>query len=288
LLRLECSIPATNVATDDLWLAVGEIAVLGQPVDRYGQPYANPRTTHWLASEIVEDLLGRLLTFCEGVTADIDTTTAEIDQLAYLDAATPAQVFDDLSLHEPDFYWGIGSTGTNGKHRFWYRAWPTTPRYEISTKDGYSAPGGEADLCNRIAINWTDTKGSTQTTIVTSTVPALGTRVRDAEPVTLPVGLGSLAGAQRVGELVLASKASPPKAATAVVRRPVVDHLRGCMVNLWEIEPGYLVRVRETGDDLRLTEMEYADADVAATLTLGTPVRSTDQLIADVSRKVSA
>jgi hypothetical protein len=43
------------------------------------------------------------------------------------------------------------------------------------------------------------------------------------------------------------------------VRRPIVDQLTGNMVMPWEIEPGYLCRVRETGDDLRITQVDYDD-----------------------------
>jgi hypothetical protein len=40
----------------------------------------------------------------------------------------------------------------------------------------------------------------------------------------------------------------------------------------WEIEPGYLCRVRETGDDLRITQVDYDDDSCSMLLTLGTPV----------------
>ena len=80
--------------------------------------------------------------------------------------------------------------------------------------------------------------------------------------------------------MVLAAKATPPKAARAVVRRPILDRQTGAMVMPWEIEPGYVVSVRETGDLLRLTEMDYDDDAVATTLTLGTPQRTIEQMLA--------
>lgn len=289
---------ATTVATDSVWGCFGEVAIRGHLVDRFGAlrpmsttahvvyaSIADPITDHILASEVAEDLLGRILTMCDPATAVLDESTAPINQITYPDGATAAQVLDDLTLFEPDFLWEIGATGAGGLHRFAYRAWPTTARYEISVKDGYNAPGGEVDLCNRIAVYWTNPKGAKRTTVVTQTVDALGTRTRDAESVTLPDGLGSAANALRIGQQILATKATPPKAATATVRRPIMDTQTGSLVEPWEIVPGHLVRVRETGDLLRLTEMEYEDVSCSATLTLGAPVRTVEQLVAALGRK---
>lgn len=235
------------------------------------------------AHEVVNHLLGALLPMYDGAGATVATTTTLIEQLTYHDGTTPRRVLDDLPLFEPDYLWEVLESNAAGKHRFNYRAWPTTARYEVSTRDGYTAPGGDADLCNRIVVYWTDAEGSRQSTTVTSVVPALGTRVRDATPVTLPAGLGVAADAQRAGEMVLGQKGTPPRAARVTVGRPILDHLKGRMVMPWEIEPGYLVRVRETGENLRLTEMTYSDERVSADLTLGSPLLSMEQIIGRVA-----
>lgn len=282
---------ATSVADDNTWSFFTALSMLGRRMDRYGVLVTGVTgmisNIYTRADWVVEDLLGRLLTMCDPDTATIDATTAQIDQLAYHESVSAATVLDDLELHEPDFLWEVLETGANGLHRFNYRAWPTTTaRYEISTGDGYSAPGGDTDLCNRIAVNWTDAKGVPQVTIRTSTVAALDDAgiVRDADPVTLPQGRGSLANATRIGDQILTSLASPAKAATAVVQRPLMDCQTGRLVMPWEIQAGYLVRVRETDDLLRLTELEYADADRSSTLTLGTPVLSLEQRVARLAR----
>lgn len=304
----------TNVATDDVWTGLGEVAIYGHLLDRYGtkktmstaahitlgSTAVNPAVDAYiLASEIAEDLLGRILTGCDPLSATIDTTAVHIDQLAYLDGATPAQVFGDLTQLEPDFYWGIGETLPNGLHRFWYRARPTVARYEVSTKDTYRAPGGDFELCNRIAVYWTDSKGTKQTTIVGNYVEALGNkspisagaldptftgRIKDAEAITLPDGRGSSANAQRIGEQALAARAEAPKAATAIVDHPILNHETGKLEMPWELEPGGLVRVRETGDLLWCTETEYVDPDGATTLTLGEPVLDDSQRIARLEK----
>jgi hypothetical protein len=277
---------ATNIATDSVWTYVSDVWVRQLLVTKEGAQIVGAGTyadSFVYAHQVVADLVGRVLPLIDPTASTVAATTFQINQLAYHDGARAAEVLEHLSLYEPDMLWEVLHSTAAG-HIFNYRTWPTTPRYEISTRDGYSAPGGEVDLCNRIAVYWTDRSGSKRTTVVTSTVPELGSRVRDAEAVTLPDGLGSTANAQRIGEQILASKNQPPKAARATVRRPIMDLLRGAVVLPWEIEPGYVVRVRETGDELRLTEVEYTDEDCSAALTLGTPLMSFDQMLAGLER----
>ena len=241
------------------------------------------------AHQVAADLVGRVLTLCDPLASTVETTTtAEIDQLAYPEGARPQQVLEELARFEPDYLWEILGSTDRG-YVFNYRAWPTEWRYLISVKDGYEATGGENDLCNRIAVYWTDESGNRQTTIVTADVPELGGdpadvgfagRIRDADPITLEDGRGSEANALRIGQQALELKANPPLAARALVARPIMDRLRGSMVMPWEIESGYLVRVLETGEDLRLTELSYDDEAASAELTLGTPARSFEELLA--------
>jgi hypothetical protein len=293
-IRLRRSGLPTNVADDDTWTAVVDLSVVGQRMDRYGDLLLGAAglvsADSVLAHHVVEDLLGRLLTFCDPSTALIEATTWEIDQLAFPNGEKAATVLGALDLWEPDMLWEIGAAGPNGLHQFNYRAWPTEARYEVSVKDGWRQTGGDVDLCNRILVSWTDANDKTQTTTVTADdlglvgiglpVDALGTRVKDADPITLPDGFGSEANAIRIGGEILRDKIQPPKAGTAVVRRPITDRLTGCQVMPWELEPGYVVRVRETGDELRCTQVEYTDDDVASTLTLGRPQLTEQQRVA--------
>ncbi|UIU47058.1 hypothetical protein [Microcystis phage MinS1] len=301
-LRLRRTGGATNVIDDDTWSWFHDVRVLGRRMNRHGQLVTGLGTgataderaedgmaanDHVRASWVVADLLGRVLTQVDAVAAVIEPTTAEIDQLVYRDGAKARQVLDDLQLFEPDMLWEILESGPSG-YRFTYRRWATAERYVISTRDGYRAPGADTDLCNRIAIYWDDAKGNRQTTIVTASseqYPSLMAlevigRVKDADPITLPAGRGSEANAQLIGQQILAEKAGAPKAATATVRRRVLDLYTGAYVWPWQILPGHLVRVQETGDLQRLTEVEYDDAAGASTLTLGTPVLTEDQRIA--------
>lgn len=280
---------ATNVADDATWSWLTDVAVVGRRMDRYGTLLSGATeiisNTYVRADWIVEDLLGRILTMADPVLSTVEAATFQIDQLAYPDGATAQRVLEDLGLYEPDMLWEFLHSTPRGV-LFRYRRWPTTTRYEISVDDGYEAPGGEADQRNRIKVYWTDAAGRAQSVTVTSDVPALGSRIIDADSVTLPEGLGSETNAIRVGQEILASKASPPKAAQATVDRRIRDRLTGHDVWPWEIEPGYMVRVRETGDLLRLTEVRYEDSSVSASLTLGEPALSDEQRLARLQREV--
>jgi len=275
---------ATNVSTssDTLWLGWLIKGILGTLLDADGTENAPARVDYLLAHEVVGDAVNRFLAGVVDVNrVSIDTGTSyQIDQLAYADPVRLQQIIDDLAVYEPDYTWEITPSGGNGLVGFAYRPWGTTPRYVISTKDGYQRTGSDADLCNRVVVSWADETGKPQSLTVSSSVPALGSRVRYADPVTLPDGQGSSANAQRVGEAVLAAASQPPRSATATIARRILDLQTGRMIEPYDIEPGYLVRVRETGDDLRLTEMSYSHDDLAAQLTLGDPVYDNDQIIA--------
>jgi hypothetical protein len=317
--RLRRTDGPTNIADDNTWTWWSNIAVLGRRVDRFGVLVTGAAgmisATHVRGDWVAEDLLGRVLTLCDPNGSTIEAASYLIDQLTYHDGATAADVLDDLAVFEPDMLWEILHS-TSAGYVFNYRSWPTTVRYELSTRDGYDAPGGDVDLCNRITVRWTDPKGLPQTKIVyaasspAATVGPLGPmgfpigavatvfspslkaledagRIRDAETVTLPDGRGSDANAQRAGEQVLAAKADPPKAATVTVRQPVTDLLRGGWAKPYDLQPGYLARVRETGDVLRVTEVEVDDEAGVAVLTLGEPVLTEEQRFARLTKVTS-
>lgn len=281
--------PATNVSGNDYWAGLGKVAILGTQVAINGTMIVLPRTTYVLASEVASDAVGRFLGIAdmiEGARVSIAATTHQIDQLAYPQAVQMQQVLDDLAIYEPDMTWELtpsrfGTRPKSGGFGFHYREWDDdNPRYEISTRDGFNQPGGTFNLCNRVAVSWTDAAGRSFVTIVSSIVPALGTRVRDAPPAQLPAGQGSAANAVRFGQSILGALATPPQSGTAVVGRKIYDRYQGRLVNPWEIEPGYTVLVRETEQVLRMTEMSYDHDQLAATLVLGDPVYTTEQQVA--------
>lgn len=278
---------ATNVADDDHWAHFEGLRVLGRRMEVDGSLVTGAiNDTHVLASWVVADVFGRMLRLvCDPTSAVIDVTTELIDQLVYRQPVTCKTVLDDMVETEPDFRWGIGPRNPAGLHSFEWRAWTSEPRYEITTRDGYSAPGGDQDQCNRIVVRWTE-NGLPRSKPYSQTVTDLGSRVRHADPIDLPEGRGSEGNADIIGPAVLAATASPSKSATATVARPIVDRLTGRMVNPREIQPGWPVAVRDTGDVLRLTEVtvNVDDSGERAQLTLGTPFLTQAQRIARLAK----
>lgn len=286
---------ATNVATDTVW-TWWKPTVFGRTKSRAGfdrngwhGTVADGGST--FAYFVVEDVHGRLLlNACDPDLAVIDLPVppdgTAITQLAYRDPVHAATILDDLTLWEPDLLWAIDAPATmTGRHRFRCVLWPTTPRYTITSRHGFKRTARETDYANRITVSWSDESGRRQSVVVTSTVPELGTRTRDADPIELPDGVGSSVDAVRIGTETLAALNREPRAGTGVIDAPLLDMTTGLMVEAYEIEPGSVALVQETGDVLRLTEMTY-DADAgAASITLGEPAMTLDQRVQRLARR---
>lgn len=293
-IRLRRTKGATNIMTDRVWVGFATPVVVGNRLKLDGTRQLDSLTdlTVVKAQQVVRDVVRRMMPKVNPRLSLVENDgTYEIDQLCYPDPVRATGILEDLNLFEPDMLWLIGPSDAGGYHTFTYRAWDTTPRYEISVADGYEAPGGEIELCNRLVVGWVGPKGQKRSTEVTQYVAELGgspatagAEIRDADKIELDESVSSRANALRIGEQVLRLKNHPPKAATATIVRPVYDSVAGRMVAPWEIEPGYLVRVRETGDDLRITEVEVNTEDMAAALTLGEPAPTQEQLIARLAK----
>lgn len=255
-----------------------------------------------LASDVVADLLGRLLPKFDGAGASIATTTHPIDQLVYPDGVDAMEVLDDLQLLEPAFTWeAYESNPATGKHRFSWRAWPTTVRYDADVDDGYDSTGSAVELYNAVMVRWKDQGGHVRTTRRTQIVPDLDAAglTREPKPIDLGDNLGSLANAQRVGDQFLAEHKFPPNAGKLVIARPVYDHLTGSTVMPWKILPGYLIRVagvlphvdalnpsgRDGATIFKIAAMEYDAGDAAAELELDSYPPTVTRALAELARR---
>lgn len=269
-----------TVADKSRWFRVWNLIARQVLKDKHGDNITTGYTANTVtADEAIRDMVGR------GMCPDLDpgkvtieTFDYAIDALSWLDGIKMGDALEELRTLEPKLTWQVYGDEAN------FGTWPTDPRYVISQRDGgVSHPGEDsASLADRIYVSWTDRRGRQRTTKVTD--PSIPVK-QEAEPITLPEGVGSEANAQRAGEKALELYNNPPKAGTAVVRRPILDLWTGVVVQPWEIMPGCLVLEQETGDEFRLTEVEYSDDDCAAVLTLGEPVRPLEAVIARLERK---
>ena len=296
-LRLDRGGATTVVASNTVWSEISGIVVRALLLTKAGVEITTGYTLNTvLASEVVADLLGRLLDQFDGANASIATTTYAIEQLAYPDGVTPAQVLDDLIALEGGHYWAAWEDTSTGKARFEWRAWPTTVAYEANTAGGFASPASAADLYNAVSVRWRDALGRIRRTRRTQTVAAL-TDAGLTREARLDLGddIGTQANAERAGDKFLAAHSSPPNAGELAVAEPILDVTVGRMVDPWLIRPGKLIRVRDvqprvdalnaTDRDgvsvFRVVAVDYDAARNEARLSLdSSPVRLEEMLAA--------
>lgn len=288
------------VTIDNAWGTYFSIVVRGLLKDVAGADIITGYSTNSvLASEVVKDLLGRLLTSFDGANAAVTTTTYAIEQLAYPDGVNAAKVLDDLLMFEPEYRWGAYESNDAGKNRFEFVAWPTAPRYEADITDGFDSPGSADGLYNAVRVRWRDEAGQIKSTRRTSTVAVLTAAGLTREAIVdMGDDLGNSANAVKAGDQFLAEHQLPPNAGRLTIARPVLDIVSGRVVMPWEIKAGELIRVRGlptrvdvinpalTRDGItvfRIVAVEYATATAAATLELDSYVPSTARTLAGAS-----
>ncbi len=289
---------ASTIPSDLYWAAVRDLRIQATRYTASGTELlaaADYTRDYVLASEVVADLLGRLLTAFDGSGATVATTTHQIDQLAYPDGVDAARVLEDLLALESGYTWRAWERNPAGKYRFEWVPVPSQVRYECDITDGYDSTGSSDGLYNRVTVLWRDSSGHIQSTERTATVPLLDAAglIRQGRT-DLGSSVGSLAAAQRAGDQWLADRRYPPNAGRLRIARPILDLQTGRMVMPWEIRPG-LIRVRgilprpdalnATARDgvttFRIRAAEYRVSDAAATLELDSYAPSTARALAD-------
>jgi hypothetical protein len=289
-LRLQQSGAATQVPDDGIWCIFAHFTVTTKLLDRTGTERSlavtgfNYHADYVLADEVVEDLLGRLLPEYDGRNATVATGTYQIDQMAYPDGVTPAQVLDDLMGFEGTYTYHVWeSNPDNDLFKFEWLLWPLTVRYEADIIDGFSAPASGNTIYNKVRVRYRDARGNVRTQGATATVPALTAAGFDRTAfIDLGDQVSSQANALRAGQQFLTEHAFPVNAGRLTVARRIVDLQTGRMVDPWEIRAGSLIRVRgvesypdalnRTGRDgltvFKIAATSYSAADASATLDL--------------------
>lgn len=234
--------------TDSTWAEYYDIAVRAVLKDSSGTDITSSgsyTTNHVLASEIVNDLIGRLLTKYEATS--VATTSTPIYQLAYPDGITPSDLLDDLMLLEPSYYWAAWESANtaSGKIRFEWKQWPSTVRYEASVNDGFDSVGSADGLYDKVRVRWVDQRGRPRTTSASQTVQELTDAGLTREAlIDLGSDTGSGNNATQAANQFLAEHASPRNGGTLTVAQKVMDLSQGWKVQPWEIRPGELIRVK--------------------------------------------
>lgn len=294
-LRLELRRPTGGATSaNEVWVAFESMAVVARMM-RLDGTYRDvsdlwdgtlplgPNHCKVTADWVVEDMVGRTdSTLFDKGASSVAAGSFLLDQLAFPDGATISEVLDGLGLVEPDLFWEVLGRTTTGGHVFRYRGWED--RYVIPRSAGtWTESGADVDLCNRVLVTWQTAAGRTKSLTVTADVPELGSRVRDAEPLGLPDGFGSVANAQKIGEALLSSRNAPPASGRFTAHRPIFDRVAGRMVEPWEVEPGWNATLEETGKTLRLTSTTFDDSSGEVAMTLGQASLTVEQRIARLS-----
>jgi len=304
-LRLVDSTVIGNVNADTWWASFYNVAVRALLLSKSGAEItsaASYTANTVLASEVVADLLGRVLTQYDGANATITATTHGIDQLMYPDGVDAARVLSDLLALETGHTWRVWERNSAGRYRFEFIARESSVRYEADVTDGYDSQGSADGLYNAVTVRWRDPGGEVQTTTVTGSSPALtAAGLTRQGSIDLGDEVGSAADATRAGQQWLAERAYAPNAGRLRIARPILDIQTGRMVQPWEIRPG-LIRVRgilprpdalnaSNRDGVtvfRIVASEYRTSDAAATLDLDSYPATVPQLLASMlSRPVT-
>ncbi len=289
------------INNDTFWFQFVTPVVRARLKDKLGNDITTGYTLDTvLASEIVADLLGRLLTAYDGAGAVIVTTTFNIEQLAYPDGVKPGNVLEDLIKLEPVMRWGAWESNAAGKYRFEFQAWPTVVRYETDERDGYDSTGSADGLYDAVRVRYRMSNGQITTVRRTQVVPELAAAGISREGfIDLGDDVGSSNNAIQAGDLFLADHKTPPNAGTLTLTKPVMDLVRGCMVDPWEMLPGNLIRVRgilarldplnaTTRDGatvFRVASHEYKVSAAAAKLELDSFAPSMARALADLQTR---
>ena len=134
------------IPNDGFWASLLDVVIMATRFSAAGTELTSGSsytTNTVLASDIVADLLGRLLTQYDGANAAIAATSFGIEQLAFPDGIDAVGVFEVLMGFEPGFFWAAWETPWGRtKYRFEWSQWPTAVRYEASIVDGFEAPAG--------------------------------------------------------------------------------------------------------------------------------------------------
>jgi hypothetical protein len=293
----------TSSTTGDssTWSWVYNLAIRAQLLNADGTTNTNPASyaVDWFEPVLaVADLLGRFLPRYDGANADLQGSGAIIDQLAYPDGASPAEILDDLMVYEPAYYWAAWETNPlTGKYRFEFVPWPTTVRYEATTFDGFNSPGSAADLYNKVVVRYLDPDGEIRAFTQTQTVAGL-TWDRTFY-IDLSDETGSDTNAATVAANFLEEHRYPPNAGTLTVARPILDNDTGRMVYPWEIKPGGLIRVsgvvprvdslnpsaRDGVTVFKVVSVDFSTSTGSATLELDSYSRTVARALASLQNR---
>lgn len=290
---------AVKTTNDTHWASIYNVIIRTVLYSKAGSEITSGYAVNTvLASEVVADLLGRLLNQFDGANATIATTSYAINNLSYPQGTDAARVFDDLMLLEPAYTWRVWEKTSAGKYRFEWVQVPSVVRYEADVVDGYEAPGSADGLYNAVTVRW-QIGQRFRSTVRTASVPELTAAGLTRQGLLdLGADIGYAADVVRAGDQWLSERRYAPNSGRLRIARRIRDLQTGRMVEPWEIRPG-LIRLRgilprvdalnATSRDgvtiMRIVGGEYRASDGAGTFELDSYAPSTARALATLQRR---
>lgn len=200
------------------------------------------------AVDVWGDLLGDTIAASfDGANAQLDAGSSfAIQQLAYPDGVTPAQVAADLMKLEPACTYFVGpSVPGVDKYSLKWVTRSSVVRYELSVfADEHTGGIQPVEQYDRVVTRWKSPTGVIKSTVSTQSIPEMTaagrsrTYYQDLSDVT-----GDVLNVPQANATVLEEHRYPKNAGRVRVMRDVVDLFTGRRVAPFEIEPGYLARL---------------------------------------------
>lgn len=290
---------------DNVWVSYLGLSVTARMYNKDGTDLSLVSYQDYVTAEQVwNDMLGTELlnTAFDGANATIETGSAfQIQQLAYPDGITPADIATDLMTFEPAMTYFVGpSIPGIDKYSLRWVVRSTVVRYEVMVwADEHTNGTQEVDQYNQAVVRWKTPTGNSRITVATQSIPemdAVGRVRRYFQDLTDT--LSDSLNADQANATVLGDHRYPQNTGQVKVARPIVDLFTGRRVEPFAIEPGYLVRlvgVEPRPDSLnassvdgsticRIVTTSYDGNDHAATLDLDSIPVSMFKAIADTKR----
>ena len=240
---------SSNTGTaDNVWVSIRGLAVVVRTKLKDGTNkttgYANAVT----AAQVWEDMLGDMLADSyDGPNATVDTGTgAFIYQLAYPDGVTCKQIADDLLTYEPGMTYVVGPSKPGvDKYSVKFMNRSDSVRYEAMVwTDEHTGGIQPVDQYNEVVSRWKDPIGNMKMTTATQSIPemtAVGRTRRYFQD--LGTVMGSTDNVTTANATVLQEHRYPKNTGRVRIQRPIVDLFTGRLVQPFEIEQGYLIRM---------------------------------------------
>lgn len=272
-------------STGTKWASFFNVIVLAVRYLKDGTKKTSGYTTNYLlAHEAVGDVLGRRLTHIDGATATVnETSTVQLDQLAWPDGTTERHVLEDVISVIGDWYYAVWEWTQNRKWAFEFGPYSTSIAFELRHDEHQIDPPSGADPYNEAEVRWISPAGRVKKTVRTLAVAAL-TAAGLTRTMELDLGdqVGSTAQAAAAGDVALAVSQTPTTGGRAVITGPIHDrrtgrtllphqlprHVAGQLVRV-DVAPESLsvAPVRNGRDILRVVGAEY-DSSTGCTLAL--------------------